>query len=723
MKQQRQECLDGNEAAARIAYALSEVIAIYPITPASPMGEHCRRLVGRRPAEPVGQGPRRRRDAVRGRRRRRAARRAPEGRAGDDVHGVAGPAADDPQHVQDRRRADAGGDPRRGPDDRHARAVDLRRPQRRDARPHDRLGDARAPARSRRRTTSRSVAHAATLRARVPFLHFFDGFRTVARDRQDRACSTTTTSGRSSATTTSSAFRRAGLTPDAPVVRGTAQNPDVFFQAREACEPVPPRRARHRRRRSWTSSPTRTGRRYGLVDYHGAPDAERVIVADGLGGRRRRGDGRHAGARPASGSACSRLRLFQPFPSRGRSWPRCRRRCGRSPCSTAPRSRAPSASRSTSRSSPRSPRRWTSDAPPFATMPRVIGGRYGLSSKEFTPSMVKPIFDELAAPRPKRHFTVGIYDDVTHLSLPIDADVPSAAAGRRGPGRVLRARLGRHGRAPTRRRSRSSARAPTCSPRATSSTTRRSRARSRCRTCASGRSRSARRTSIDDADFVACHQFGLLDRIKVLDHARARARRSCSTRRTRPTRSGSTCPTEVQRQIVDKAHRLLGHRRDRGRAPRPGWAAASTPSCSRASSSSRASCPPDEAIARIKGFVEKTYAQARRRGRRSATSPPSTARSPRLSKVTPGRIAADRPTVPAIAGRRAGLRHPGHRPADRRRGRPAPRQRAAGRRHVPHRHGAVREAGDRPEDPDLGSRPSASTAASARSSARTPRSA
>ena len=85
------------------------------------------------------------------------------------------------------------------------------------------------------------------------------------------------------------------------------------------------------------------------------------------------------------------------------------------------------------------------DAPPFATAPRVIGGRYGLSSKEMTPSMIKPIFEELDAARPKRHFTVGIYDDVTHLSLPIDG-LPPSAPSRRGPGHVLRARLGRDGR-------------------------------------------------------------------------------------------------------------------------------------------------------------------------------------------------------------------------------------------------------------------------------------
>ena len=84
------------------------------------------------------------------------------------------------------------------------------------------------------------------------------------------------------------------------------------------------------------------------------------------------------------------------------------------------------------------------DDAPFAAMPRVIGGRYGLASKEMTPSMVKPVFDELAAAKPKRHFTLGIYDDVTHLSLPIDRGFTLPAPRRRGPGPVLRPRLGRH---------------------------------------------------------------------------------------------------------------------------------------------------------------------------------------------------------------------------------------------------------------------------------------
>jgi hypothetical protein len=117
---QRWECLDGNEAAARVAYKVSEVISIFPITPASPSG----------------------RDAVRGGRRGRGPRRAPGRQPDHDLHGVPGPAADDPEHVQDRRRADALLHARQRPHPGHPRPEHLRRPQRRDACPHDRLGHA-----------------------------------------------------------------------------------------------------------------------------------------------------------------------------------------------------------------------------------------------------------------------------------------------------------------------------------------------------------------------------------------------------------------------------------------------------------------------------------------------------------------------------------------------------------------------------------------------------
>ena len=147
--------IDGNEAAASVAYRLNEVCCIYPITPSSPMAELADEWASQGRPNVWGTVPDGGRDAERGRRRRRAARRAAERRAGDDVHRVAGPAADDPEHVQDRRRADAGGVARRRPVARGAGAVDLRRPLRRDGGAADRLRAARARPRCRRPTTSR----------------------------------------------------------------------------------------------------------------------------------------------------------------------------------------------------------------------------------------------------------------------------------------------------------------------------------------------------------------------------------------------------------------------------------------------------------------------------------------------------------------------------------------------------------------------------------------
>ena len=262
------------------------------------------------------------------------------------------------------------------------------------------------------------VAHAATLRSRVPFLHFFDGFRTSheinkiallehddlrALVREDDVL----------------AFRGRGMTPDAPVVRGTAQNPDVFFQGREASNPF------HGAvpgivEQVMDELAERTGRRYGLVDYHGAPDADRVVVVMGsaAGAVEETVD-----ALIAAGERVGmvRIRLFHPFPAEQllEALPSTVRAIA-----VLDRTKEPGAVgeplylevvAALSEA-------MDGDSPPFATAPRVIGGRYGLSSKEMTPSMIKPIYEELAATRPKRHFTVGIYDDVTHLSLPIDVE-------------------------------------------------------------------------------------------------------------------------------------------------------------------------------------------------------------------------------------------------------------------------------------------------------------
>ncbi len=253
----------------------------------------------------------------------------------------------------------------------------------------------------------------------MPFLHFFDGFRTSHEVAKIEALTDDDLRALLDEEAIA-AHRRRALTPDRPVLRGTAQNPDAFFQAREACNPY------------YLALPgvvqevmdqfaALTGRQYRLFDYFGDPQAERVLVLMGSGvetaretvayltGQRR--EGRRAerpavpavlGARLRRGAAGVTTRAIavldrtkEPGADRRAAVPgRRARRCARH--STRGRS------------------------PAGAAMPRVIGGRYGLSSKEFTPAMVKAVFDELTKDRPKNHFTVGIVDDVTHLSLPYD---------------------------------------------------------------------------------------------------------------------------------------------------------------------------------------------------------------------------------------------------------------------------------------------------------------
>ena len=228
--------IDGNEAVASVAHRLSEVCCIYPITPSSPMAELADEWSTRGRTNLWGSGPRGRRDAERGRRRGRPSRSAPGRCARNDLHCLAGPAADDPQHVQDRRRADARC-PARGRAGRgDAGALDLRRSLRRDGGPPDRLRAARlrlgagGPRPGSDRTCRRRWP------ARVPFLHFFDGFRTSHElntiellDDEDLRAVVPDELVRE--------HRARALSPERPFIRGTAQNPDTFFQARETVNP------------------------------------------------------------------------------------------------------------------------------------------------------------------------------------------------------------------------------------------------------------------------------------------------------------------------------------------------------------------------------------------------------------------------------------------------------------------------------------------------------
>ncbi|TAN35890.1 MAG: pyruvate:ferredoxin (flavodoxin) oxidoreductase [Verrucomicrobia bacterium] len=260
------------------------------------------------------------------------------------------------------------------------------------------------------------IAQAATLESRVPFLHFFDGFRTshevqkvnLIPEDQIRAMINDELVF---------AHRARALNPEKPVLRGTAQNPDVYFQGRETVNPfydqVP-----GIVEKVMAQFGKIVGRHYKLFDYSGAPDAERVIVVMGSGAEAALEAVNFLAAKGEKVGVL-RVHLYRPFSAKHflTALPKSVKalavldRTKEPGCAGEPMYQDVLTVLGEAQQG---------DALPFAKMPRVIGGRYGLSSKEFTPAMVKAVFDELAKPQPKNHFTVGINDDVGHTSLTCD---------------------------------------------------------------------------------------------------------------------------------------------------------------------------------------------------------------------------------------------------------------------------------------------------------------
>jgi len=406
--------VDGNEAAARIAHLMSEVIAIYPITPASPMGEFADDWSARGRQNLWGVVP-------------EVIEMQSEAGAAGTLHGaitrgalattftasqglllmlpnmfkIAGELTPAVIHVAARTVAT------------HALSIFGDHSDVMAART---TGFAMLCASSVQETGDfAAVAHAATLASRVPYLHFFDGFRTSHELNTVELVSAEQLREMVDERFVSE-FRERGLDSDHPVIRGTAQNPDVFFQAREACNPfhdaVPATT-----QAAFDQLAKLTGRQYHLVDYHGAPDADRVIVlmGSGAGAVREAVDAMNAAGERVGVAV---VRLYRPFPTAQllAALPPSVRTLA-----VADRTKEPGA--------PFEPLHldvlsamWHSGDDHWAgdTKPRVIGGRYGLSSKEFTPAMAKAVFDEAAKAEPRNGFTVGIIDDVTRTSLAVD---------------------------------------------------------------------------------------------------------------------------------------------------------------------------------------------------------------------------------------------------------------------------------------------------------------
>ena len=406
---------DGNEAAASVAYRFSEVVAIYPITPSSTMAELADQWSAEGRPNIWGAVP-------------LVAELQSEGGAAGAMHGalqggafattftasqglllmipnmykIAGELTPSVMHVTARSIATHAlsifGD--------HSDVMGCRT-----------TGYAMLASNSVQEAADlATIAHLATLEARIPFLHFFDGFRTSHEINKVIPISDETICALLDEKAVR-AHRERALSPDRPVLRGSAQNPDVFFQAREASNPyylacpvivqdVMDRFARQ------------TGRAYRLFDYYGAPDADRVIIlmGSGCGAVEEAIDALNARGEKLG---LLKVRLFRPFATEAflTALPDTVRKIAVLDRTKEPGSIGEPLYQDVITVITEA---LSSGRMPLSQFPVVIGGRYGLSSKEFTPAMVKGVYDELAKAHPKNHFTIGIDDDVTHSSLKWD---------------------------------------------------------------------------------------------------------------------------------------------------------------------------------------------------------------------------------------------------------------------------------------------------------------
>ncbi|MCR4337580.1 MAG: pyruvate:ferredoxin (flavodoxin) oxidoreductase, partial [Candidatus Omnitrophica bacterium] len=260
------------------------------------------------------------------------------------------------------------------------------------------------------------ISQAAALESRVPFLHFFDGFRT---SHEISKIEKLTIEDMKSMIDDELviAHRLRGLSPDRPIMRGTAQNPDVFFQAREACNPFYldcPQIVQ----KSMDKFAQLTGRQYKLFEYYGAPDAERVIVVMGSAAEACQ-DTVDKLTQSQEKIGVLKVRLYRPFSIKNFM--------DVLPASVKviavlDRTKEPGSSGEPLYLDVVNAVFENARNSKFKQLPTIIGGRYGLSSKEFTPAMIKAVYDEMSKQNPKNHFTVGIEDDLTHTSLDYDPD-------------------------------------------------------------------------------------------------------------------------------------------------------------------------------------------------------------------------------------------------------------------------------------------------------------
>ena len=407
--------MDANEAVAHVAYRVNEVIAIYPITPSSNMGEWADQWASEGVPNIWGSVP-------------QVIEMQSEGGAAGAVHGalqtgslattftasqglllmipnmnkIAGELTPTAFHVSARTLATHAlsifGD--------HSDVMTCRT-----------TGYAMLCSNSVQEAEDLAlIAHAASLESRIPFLHFFDGFRT---SHEVNKIEMLTEDDMRALINMDRVFehRRRALSPDHPVMRGTAQNPDVFFQVRETINPFY-QACPELTQRVMDKFAEVVGRSYHLFDYVGAPDAERVIVMMGSGAEAAHETVEYLNARGQK-LGLLKVRLYRPFS--------VKHFLAALPSTTRAIAVLDRTKEAGSAGEPlyldvvnalyegQQNGLWSGKR-----LPTVVGGRFGLSSKEFTPAMVKVVYDNLSAAQPKEHFTVGISDDVGQTSLDYD---------------------------------------------------------------------------------------------------------------------------------------------------------------------------------------------------------------------------------------------------------------------------------------------------------------
>ena len=588
--------IDGNEATAHIAYRVNEVCAIYPITPSSPMAESADEWAARGLLNIWGNVP-------------EVVEMQSEAGAAGAVHGslqtgaltttftasqglmlmipnmykIAGELTCAVFHVAARSLA--------------AQALSI-------FGDHSDVMATRMTGFAMLSSASVQEAHdmalisqAATLRSRIPFLHFFDGFRTshevskisLIPDENIRAMIDDELVF---------AHRQRALNPDRPVIRGTAQNPDVYFQGRETVNPY------------YAATPgivqelmdqlgQLTGRPYRLFDYYGAPDAERVIVLMGSGAQTAIETTQYL-AEQGEKVGIIQVRLYRPFSTE--------HLLAAMPASTKAvavldRTKEPGANGEPLYQDVLTSLLESLNEGRLGEMPKLIGGRYGLSSKEFTPAMVKAIYDELAKEKPKNHFTIGIFDDLTQSSLEFD---PSFTLQEEGMTQALFFGLGADGTVGANKNSIKIIGENTDmyaqgyfvydSKKSGSQTVSHLRF---------GKRPIRRPYLVQEADFVACHKFNFTEKVDMLKYAKPGATFLLNSPYS-PEEVWDQLPLPMQEALIDKELKFYvidasKVARDTGMGSRINTI---MQTCFFALSGV---LPRDEAIAQIKKAIEKTY--------------------------------------------------------------------------------------------------------------------